>query len=52
MGEITTDFDLDCRAPPRLAHFCDGIGTDYPNHPTWPVMQFAIKKPTLRLPAK
>lgn len=47
MGEITTDFDLDCRACPHLAHFLDEVGTDYPDYPAWPVPQFGVKHPKL-----
>ena len=48
MGEITTDFDLDCRACPRLAPFLDEVGTDYPDyHHARPVPQFGVKHPKL-----
>jgi len=40
MSEITTDFDLDCRACPRLANFLDAGGKDYPDYHARPVPQF------------
>ena len=40
MNEITTDFDLDCRACPRLAHFLDAVTKDYPDYHARPIPQF------------
>lgn len=47
MSEITTDFDLDCRACPRLAHFLDAVAKDYPDYHARPVPQFGVKNPKL-----
>ncbi|MCK5721820.1 MAG: uracil-DNA glycosylase, partial [Gammaproteobacteria bacterium] len=47
MSEITTDFDLDCRACPRLAHFLDSVAKDYPDYHARPVPQFGVKNPKL-----
>ena len=47
MSEITTDFDLDCRACPRLATFLDEVGNEHPDYHARPVPQFGVKKPKL-----
>ena len=47
MSEITTDFDLDCRACPRLAHFLDTVTKDYPDYHARPVPPFGVKNPKL-----
>ena len=52
MSGITTGSILDCRACFHWVNFLDDVSTEYPDYPAWPVMQFAIKKPTLLLPAK
>ncbi len=47
MNEITTDFDLNCRACPRLATFLDENKTEYPDYHARPVPQFGVKNPKL-----
>lgn len=47
MKEITTDFDLDCRACPRLANFLDENGAEYPDYHARPVPPFGVKNPKL-----
>lgn len=47
MKEITTDFDLNCRACPRLANFLDENGAEYPDYHARPVPPFGVKNPKL-----
>jgi len=47
MKEITTDFDLDCRACPRLAKFLDENGAEYTDYHARPVPPFGAKNPKL-----
>lgn len=47
MSEITADFDLNCRACPRLATFLDEVKTKYPDYHARPVPQFGVKDPQL-----
>lgn len=47
MKEITTDFDLNCRACPRLANFLDEYGAEYPDYHARPVPPFGVKNPKL-----
>lgn len=47
MKEITTDFDLNCRACPRLANFLDQNGAEYPDYHARPVPPFGVKNPKL-----
>jgi uracil-DNA glycosylase family 4 len=47
MSKITPDFDLNCRACPRLASFLDDVGKEYPDYHARPVPQFGVKSPKL-----
>ena len=51
MNDITTDFDLDCKACPQPATFLDQNKTYVPDYLARLVPKFGVKNPTLLIDA-
>lgn len=51
MNDITTDFDLDCKACPQIATFLNQNKIDFPDYLARLVPQFGVKNPTLLIDA-